>query len=155
MEEVLQNKNSKNNKKTWESYLDDNNWTTYLAYELNSQNKSKRIDTLYKYEALLTQCSYLSRMAYCPADIFCRMTEHLDVLPYYFNDYLKSIEDIYDDLFKYKCSYDSKYIQTNPKFIEKFIPYIEKSLSQQTAGGPTFNNSNIKKKAQNWLFYSK
>jgi hypothetical protein len=152
MGELLHNKNSRKNKKTWEDYLNDNNWTTYLAYELsklkqNKSNKSK-INTLNNYEALLTQCSYLSRMAYCPADIFCRMTEHLDILPYSFNDYLKSIEDIYDDLFKYKCSYDSKYIQTNPKFIEKFNPYNANSLSssQQTAGGPTFNNSNIKKK---------
>lgn len=152
MGELLQNKNSRTNKKkTWEDYLNNNNWTTYLAYELsklnqNKSNISKRIITLNNYEALLTQCSYLSRMAYCPADIFCRMTEHLDVLPCSFNDYIKAIEDIYEDLFKYKCSYDSKYIQTNSKFIEKFNPYIEKDISQQTAGGPTFNNSNIKKK---------
>ena len=150
MEQPLTNKNNKNNKIKWKSYLNNNNWTTYLAYELSKlkQNKEENINTLYQYEALLTQCSYLSRMAYCPADIFCRMTEHLDVLPYSFNDYLKSIEDIYDDLFKYKCSYDSKYIQTNPKFIEKFNPYNTNpfSPSQQTAGGPTFNTNNIKKK---------
>jgi hypothetical protein len=128
-----------NKKNNWEKYL-PNDWTTYLAYELNKKKenteKKENIDTLYKYEALLTQCSYLSRMAYCPADIFCRMTEHLDVLPYSFNDYLKSIEDIYDDLFKYKCSYNSKYIQTNPKFIEKFNPYrFENSEPKKNGGG--------------------
>ena len=139
-----------NSKIKWESYLDQNNWTTYLAYELSQNNKPinkvENINKLYQYEALLTQCSYLSRMAYCPADIFCRMTEHLDITPNAFNDYIKAIEDIYEDLFKYKCSYDSKYIQENPKFIEKFNQYNTNSLSQQTAGGPTtFNTNKIKK----------
>ena len=118
-------------KKRLEVYLQENKWTTYLAYELSkSQNKSN-IDTLYKYEALLTQCSYLSRLAYVPADIFCRMTEHLDITPNAFNDYIKAIEDIYDDLFKYKCSYDSKYIQEHPKFKEKFNPYNFENSEQQ------------------------
>lgn len=139
-----------NSKIKWESYLDQNNWTTYLAYELSQNNKPinkvENINKLYQYEALLTQCSYLSRMAYCQADIFCRMTEHLDITPNAFNDYIKAIEDIYEDLFKYKCSYDSKYIQENPKFIEKFNQYNTNSLSQQTAGGPTtFNTNKIKK----------
>jgi hypothetical protein len=152
---------SSNTIKNWESYLQNNNWTTYLAYEINFNNSSKQqslsqqensnplqnnINKLYQYEALLTQCSYLSRMAYCPADIFCRMTEHLDITPNAFNDYIKAIEDIYEELFKYKCSYDSKYIQENPKFIEKFNPYYTISPSQQTAGGPTtFNTNKIKK----------
>ena len=67
----------------WKTFLEDNKWTTYLAYEL--KNSSDPVNTLLKYEALLTQCSYLSRMAYCPADIFCRMTQHLDVTPNAFN----------------------------------------------------------------------
>lgn len=139
---------NKKNKINWESYLDDNKWTTYLAYELSKPPKPSKstINTLYNYEALLTQSSYLSRIAYCPADIFCRMTEHLDITPNAFNDYIKAIENIYDDLFKYKCSYDSKYIHTNPKFIEKFNPYnTNNSPSQQTGGGPiTFNTNKIK-----------
>ena len=51
------------------------------------EQKEENINKLYQYEALLTQCSYLSRMAYCPADIFCRMTQHLDVTPNAFNNY--------------------------------------------------------------------
>ena len=54
----------------WKSFLESNKWSTYLAYQLKETNSSNPIDTLLKYEALLTQCSYLSRMAYCPADIF-------------------------------------------------------------------------------------
>lgn len=131
MQEVLTNKNNKNNKIKWESYLNNNNWTTYLAYELSKSQNKLNIDTLYKYEALLTQCSYLSRLAYVPADIFCRMTEHLDITPNAFNDYIKAIEDIYDDLFKYKCSYDSKYIHEHPKFKEKFNPYNFENSGQQ------------------------
>jgi len=131
-----------NKKKTWEDYLQENKWTTYLAYELSkSQNKSN-IDTLYKYEALLTQCSYLSRLAYVPADIFCRMTEHLDITPNAFNDYIKAIEDIYDDLFKYKCSYDSKYIQEHPKFKEKFNPYNFQNSKQQNQESKASESNN-------------
>jgi hypothetical protein len=105
MEEPLLPK-KKNKIPEWKDYL-WRDWTTYLAYELSKSNNrlniNIRIDILYKYEALLTQCSYLSRLAYVPTDIFCRMTEHLDITPNAFNDYIKAIEDIYDDLFKYKC----------------------------------------------------
>ncbi len=68
-----------------QDFLIDNKWTTYLAYQLK-KNSNNPVDTLLKYEKLLTQCSYLSRMAYCPADIFCRMTQHLDVTPNAFNN---------------------------------------------------------------------
>ena len=68
----------KNTKRDWKNFLEDNKWTTYLAYQLK-QGSTNPVETLLKYEALLTQCSYLSRMAYCPAEIFCRMTQHLDV----------------------------------------------------------------------------
>ena len=69
---------STTDKLSWHDYLDKGDWTTYLAYQLK-KNPNTPVETLLKYEALLTQCSYLSRMAYCPADIFCRMTQHLDV----------------------------------------------------------------------------
>ena len=146
----------------WKDYL-WRDWTTYLACEiLKSKLKSKnklnininiRIDILYKYEALLTQCSYLSRLAYVPADIFCRMTEHLDITPNAFNDYIKAIEDIYDDLFKYKCSYDSKYIQEHPKFKEKFNPYNFENSEQQNES-KKLENSNKKKNPESKTFES-
>jgi len=104
---------------TWKDFLKDNKWTTYLAYKLN-QDSTNPVNTLLKYEKLLTQCSYLSRMAYCPADIFCRMTQHLDVTPNAFNNYIRAIEKIYERLFNYKCSYDSKYIQEHSKFSNYF-----------------------------------
>ena len=105
----------------WKEFLQDNKWTTYLAYQLK-KNPNTPVETLLKYEALLTQCSYLSRMAYCPADIFCRMTQHLDVTPNAFNNYIRAIEKIYDKLFNYKCSFDSKYIQEHPEFTKHFNP---------------------------------
>ena len=129
-------------KPEWNDFLKDNKWTTYLAYELKNSNDPK--NTLLKYEALLTQCSYLSRMAYCPADIFCRMTQHLDVTPNAFNNYIRAIEKIYDRLFNYKCSFDSKYIQEHPEFAKYFnpvggeIPAQKKKVNE--TGLPTTNN---------------
>jgi hypothetical protein len=105
-------------KKDWSTMIENDDWTTFLAYQLQFSKNS--VNTLLKYEALLTQCSYLSRMAYCPADIFCRMTEHLDVTPDAFNNYIRAIEKIYDKLFNYKCSYDSTYIQSHDNFIKYF-----------------------------------
>ena len=119
-------------KPKWNEFLKDNKWTTYLAYELK-QNSTNPVDTLLKYEALLTQCSYLSRMAYCPADIFCRMTQHLDVTPNAFNNYIRAIEKIYDNLFNYKCSFDSKYIQEHPEFSKYFKPFGDILASQTNA----------------------
>jgi hypothetical protein len=107
----------------WRNFLKDNKWTTYLAYELKPDS-SDPVITLLKYEALLTQCSYLSRMAYCPADIFCRMTQHLDVTPNAFNNRNRAIEKIYYKLFNYKCSFDSKYIQEHPEFSKYFKPVV-------------------------------
>lgn len=107
----------------WQKFLKDNKWTTYLANELKNNSTNPK-ETLLKYEALLTQCSYLSRMAYCPADIFCRMTQHLDVTPNAFNNYIRAIEKIYDRLFNYKCSFDSKYIQKHPEFSKYFEPIV-------------------------------
>ena len=111
-------KYSKIEKIGWSDIIKNDDWTTFLAYQL--QSSSNPVDTLLKYEALLTQCSYLSRMAYCPADIFCRMTEHLDVTPDAFNNYIRAIEKIYDKLFNYKCSYDSTYIQSHDNFKKYF-----------------------------------
>jgi hypothetical protein len=122
---------STNSNKVWERMINENNWTTILAYQLKSnlqenangtpnKKKTKNIETLLKYEALLTQCCYLSRMAYSPADIFCRMTEHLDVTPNAFNNYIRAIEKIYQNLFDYKCSYDSKYIQEHSEYQQYF-----------------------------------
>jgi hypothetical protein len=105
-------------KRDWSTMIKNDDWTTFLAYQL--QSSSNPVDTLLKYEALLTQCSYLSRMAYCPADIFCRMTQHLDVTPNAFNNYIRAIEKIYDKLFNYKCSYDSTYIKNHDNFKEYF-----------------------------------
>lgn len=131
----------------WKKFLDDNKWTTYLAYQLKDSNNAK--DTLLKYEALLTQCSYLSRMAYCPADIFCRMTQHLDVTPNAFNNYIRAIEKIYDKLFNYKCSFDSRYIQKHPEFSEYFEPVVgEISAPEENSRKVNIvarkNNTNIK-----------
>jgi len=98
------------------------------------QDSNNPQETLLKYEALLTQCSYLSRMAYCPADIFCRMTQHLDVTPNAFNNYIRAIEKIYDRLFNYKCSFDSKYIQEHPEFSKYFNPFGDIPASQTNAG---------------------
>jgi hypothetical protein len=125
--------NPNTTKPQWKNFLEDNKWTTYLAYQLK-QNSTTPVDTLLKYEALLTQCSYLSRMAYCPADIFCRMTQHLDVTPNAFNNYIRAIEKIYDRLFNYKCSFDSKYIQEHPEFSKYFNPFGDIPASQTNAG---------------------
>ena len=107
---------------TWKDFLKENKWTTYLAYQLKQDYENPPVNTLLKYEKLLTQCSYLSRMAYCPADIFCRMTQHLDVTPNAFNNYIRAIEKIYERLFNYKCSYDSSYIQKHKEFAKYFNP---------------------------------
>jgi hypothetical protein len=117
----------------WKNFLKDNKWTTYLAYELKKDSTNPQ-ETLLKYEALLTQCSYLSRMAYCPADIFCRMTQHLDVTPNAFNNYIRATEKIYDKLFNYKCSFDSKYIQEHPEFSKYFNPFGDKIHAPQKNG---------------------
>jgi len=145
----------------WKNFLEDNKWTTYLAYQLKQDSNNPQ-ETLLKYEALLTQCSYLSRMAYCPADIFCRMTQHLDVTPNAFNNYIRAIEKIYERLFNYKCSFDSKYIREHSKFSNYFTPFgdmpasknntvtVERSvLSKRSAiaGDAEFNNTGIKNKS--------
>jgi len=113
-----------NNNRIWKKFLEENKWTTYLAYQLKN-NSEISADIELKYEALLTQCCYLSRMAYSPADIFCKMTQHLDVTPNAFNNYIRAIEKIYQKLFDYKCSYDSQYIQEHPKYQEYFGSKIE------------------------------
>jgi len=126
----------------WKDYLKDNKWTTILAYQLQ-KSESTPVETLLKYEALLTQCSYLSRMAYCPADIFCRMTQHLDVTPNAFNNYIRAIEKIYEKLFNYKCSYDSKYIHENQKFSEYFNPISSLNSNDNPIGFFVRNNKNL------------
>ena len=113
-------KNNSGNSK-FDKFLKDNKWTTYLAFQLK-QNSTNTAETQLKYEALLTQCCYLSRIAYSPADIFCRMTQHLDVTPNAFNNYIRAIEKIYQKLFNYKCSYDSQYIQEHPQYKDYFNP---------------------------------
>lgn len=108
--------------KKYVKYLNDNKWTTYLAYELKKNNQSNSADMLIKYEALLSQCSYLSRLAYSSAGIFCRMVKHLDITPNAFNNYIRVIEKIYQKLFNFKCSYNSKYIQDSPEYQKYFNP---------------------------------
>jgi hypothetical protein len=43
----------------WQDYLESGDWTTYLAYQLKQEknNSTNNVNTLLKYEALLTQCS--------------------------------------------------------------------------------------------------
>ena len=134
-----------NTKRNWEKFLEKNKWTTYLANELKSDSSDPK-KTLLKYEALLTQCSYLSRMAYCPADIFCRMTQHLDVTPNAFNNYIRAIEKIYDKLFNYKCSFDSRYIQEHQEFSKYFNPVGDILASQTNAKQVGINASKMNAK---------
>ena len=106
-------------------------WTTYLAYLLkqennnNKNNKTKTTLTVCKYEALLTQCSYLSRMAYTPAEVFCRMTQFLDLNPTDFNDYIRVIEKIMENkvlgkMINYECSYNSLWLMNQASYQSLF-----------------------------------
>ena len=109
-------------------------WTTYLAYLLkqetnsnknNKNNKTKTTQTVCKYEALLTQCSYLSRMAYTPAEVFCRMTKFLDLNPTDFNDYIRVIEKIMENkvfgkMINYECSYNSLWLMKQASYQSLF-----------------------------------
>jgi len=90
-------------------------WPTYLSYLLYKDNKNnivkdlsdvaslkeieknKIIPTIEKYEAFLTQCSYLSRMAYSSAEVFCRMRKFLDYAVDSFNDVIDIVEDVYEN----------------------------------------------------------
>jgi len=132
-------------------FLTDNKWTTYLAYQLTKDDQLKPDQKLLRYEALLSQCCYLSRMAYSPADIFCRMTQHLDVTPNAFNNYIRAIEKIYNKLFNYKCSYDSKYVQEN-KYFEKFFTPISPPLTQPPTSSPIGYFIQNKKKLNVYLY---
>jgi hypothetical protein len=116
-------------------------WTTYLAYLLkqetnknknkNKNNKTKTTQTVCKYEALLTQCSYLSRMAYTPAEVFCRMTQFLDLNPTDFNDYIRVIEKIMENkvsgkMINYECSYNSLWLMKQESYQSLFnVPEIK------------------------------
>ena len=114
-------------------------WTTYLAYLLkqepnlnkNKNNKTKTTQTVCKYEALLTQCSYLSRMAYTPAEVFCRMTQFLDLTPTSFNDYIRVIEKIMENkvsskMINYECSYNSLWLMKQESYQSLFnVPEIK------------------------------
>lgn len=137
--------NINTSEKKYGKFLQNNKWTTYLAYKLKYPNPIQEVsqDTLLKYEALLTQCSYLSRLAYSPADIFCRMTQHLDVTPNAFNNYIRAIEKIYQKLFNYKCSYDSLYIQEHPEFREYFTPIEGGVKKENSVGFFIQNNKNL------------
>lgn len=106
-------------------------WTSYLAYLLkkeqntNKNNKTKTTQTVCKYEALLTQCSYLSRMAYTPAEVFCRMTKFLDLNPTDFNDYIRVIEKIMENkvsgkMINYECSYNSLWLMKQESYKSLF-----------------------------------
>lgn len=106
-------------------------WTSYLAYLLNNEpntnknNKTKTTLTVCKYEALLTQCSYLSRMAYTPAEVFCRMTKFLDLNPTDFNDYIRVIEKIMENkvsgkMINYECSYNSLWLMNQESYKSLF-----------------------------------
>jgi len=122
-------------------------WTTYLAYLLkqetnsnknNKNNKTKTTQTVCKYEALLTQCSYLSRMAYTPAEVFCRMTKFLDLNPTDFNDYIRVIEKIMENkvfgkMINYECSYNSLWLMKQASYQSLFdCPKPEIKAEQAT-----------------------
>ena len=128
---LLQKQNVQNNSSNSKE-LDK--WTTYLAYLLkqeknnnnnNKKNKTKTTLTVCKYEALLTQCSYLSRLAYTPAEVFCRMTKFLDLNPTDFNDYIRVIEKIMENkvsgkMINYECSYNSLWLMNQASYQSLF-----------------------------------
>jgi len=62
-------------------------WTTLLG-DMMIKKPSTPKENMMKYEAFLCQCAYLCRLAYTPAEIFCRMVKHLEVSPDIFNDYI-------------------------------------------------------------------
>lgn len=123
-------------------------WTTYLAYLLkqeknNKNNKTKTTLTVCKYEALLTQCSYLSRMAYTPAEVFCRMTQFLDLNPTDFNDYIRVIEKIMENkvsgkMINYECSYNSLWLMNQASYQSLFDCPKSETIKEEA------NDDNIK-----------
>ena len=120
-------------------------WTTYLAYLLkqennnnNKKNKTKTTLTVCKYEALLTQCSYLSRMAYTPAEVFCRMTQFLDLNPTDFNDYIRVIEKIMENkvlgkMINYECSYNSLWLMNQASYQSLFDCHKSDTIKEQAS----------------------
>lgn len=133
-------------------------WTTYLAYLLkqeknNKNNKTKTTLTVCKYEALLTQCSYLSRMAYTPAEVFCRMTQFIDLNPTDFNDYIRVIEKIMENkvsgkMINYECSYNSLWLMNQASYQSLFdcpkSETIKEQASEQNIKGFFLrNNKNV------------
>lgn len=91
-------------------------WTTLLAY---NRSKNSSFD-IYEYEAFLCQCSYLSRLAYVPCEIFCRMTKFLDVSPDAFNDLLTLQEGFFYPKFDYHKTFDSEWLQKQNNYTEFF-----------------------------------
>jgi len=136
---LLQNQNTSSTSKELDK------WTTYLAYLLkqennnnNKKNKTKTILTVCKYEALLTQCSYLSRMAYTPAEVFCRMTQFLDLNPTDFNDYIRVIEKIMENkvlgkMINYECSYNSLWLMNQASYQSLFDCPRPETITQQAS----------------------
>ena len=137
------NKASQNNNSSNPKELDK--WTTYLAYLLkqennnnNKKNKTKTTLTVCKYEALLTQCSYLSRMAYTPAEVFCRMTQFLDLNPTDFNDYIRVIEKIMENkvlgkMINYECSYNSLWLMNQASYQSLFDCHKSDTIKEQAS----------------------
>lgn len=147
---LLQNQNTSSNSKELDK------WTTYLAYLLkqeknnNKKNKTKTTLTVCKYEALLTQCSYLSRMAYTPAEVFCRMTKFLDLTPNAFNDYIRAIEKIMENkvsgkMINYECSYNSLWLMKQESYKSLFtVPDINpEQFTDDNINGFFLRNSDI------------
>ena len=169
---VVQTKNKINNQKGIElsekkpllqnqlsNSIELDKWTTYLAYLLkqetnsnkNNKIKTKTTKTVCKYEALLTQCSYLSRMAYTPAEVFCRMTKFLDLNPTDFNDYIRVIEKIMENkvlgkMINYECSYNSLWLMKQASYQSLFdVPEIkaEQATDDNINGFFLRNNKNL------------
>jgi Lipase (class 3) len=86
-------------------------WTTTLGFLLSLHPTSisieKKRDIMMEYEAFLCQCAYMSRLAYTPAEIMCRMIPSLDVSPDIFNDCLTLLEEVFYNHFPYDMSYNS------------------------------------------------
>ena len=104
-------------------------WTGYLANLLTKNGidtegklgDSGTTQTSNIYEAVLTQTCYMARLAYSPADIFCRMVKFLDYSPDAFNDYLRAIEEVYENSdIDYVCSYNSLYLLKNENYKKVF-----------------------------------
>lgn len=103
-------------------------------------------NTFQQYQAFLCQCAYLSRMAYSPADIFCRMIKYLEVKPIVFNKTINFMENVYKKIIpieQYKCTYNSMWLSQNDQYKKYFTPF-DFSIKNQSGGDEKNNKSSNK-----------